>query len=314
MHGTHLEDLTDRIKPRTASSVLLWVPGFVRPSSSGHFAESDCAHGPRRPEPQLQTSPISRADRRGDPRPAGPAGPRRRSPDPARPDPVRRRIRQRRGDAFCPPRQDCAPSCGSRRPQPLLSGRQQPRDRRPDPHRAVAARFAHGRSRQHECGGASPPFASRSRGQRGGGPIGAPRATRQSEASDWCLVERGIELRFSRPAERRRGRDERGRRRFRIIASRPRQRREARSTTAQMRQETARPAANELATAQAELARGAGLAALASRPEPRCRVCRSAGSTASSPPVAARSRRAPCCRDRAVRGGPRDRGAGPAAG
>ena len=30
MHGTHLEDLTDRIKPRTASSVLLWVvTGFV---------------------------------------------------------------------------------------------------------------------------------------------------------------------------------------------------------------------------------------------------------------------------------------------
>ncbi len=25
MHGTHLEDLTDRIKPRTASNVLLWV-------------------------------------------------------------------------------------------------------------------------------------------------------------------------------------------------------------------------------------------------------------------------------------------------
>jgi adhesin transport system membrane fusion protein len=25
MHGTHIEDLTDRIKPRTASSVLLWV-------------------------------------------------------------------------------------------------------------------------------------------------------------------------------------------------------------------------------------------------------------------------------------------------
>ncbi|WP_129791487.1 HlyD family type I secretion periplasmic adaptor subunit [Sphingosinicella sp. CPCC 101087] len=30
MHGTHIEDLTDRIKPRTASSVLLWVvTGFV---------------------------------------------------------------------------------------------------------------------------------------------------------------------------------------------------------------------------------------------------------------------------------------------
>jgi len=30
VHGTHLEDLTDRIKPRTASSVLLWVvTGFV---------------------------------------------------------------------------------------------------------------------------------------------------------------------------------------------------------------------------------------------------------------------------------------------
>ena len=25
MHGTHIEDLTDRIKPRTASSILLWV-------------------------------------------------------------------------------------------------------------------------------------------------------------------------------------------------------------------------------------------------------------------------------------------------
>jgi adhesin transport system membrane fusion protein len=30
MHGTHIEDLTDRIKPRTASNVLLWVVcGFV---------------------------------------------------------------------------------------------------------------------------------------------------------------------------------------------------------------------------------------------------------------------------------------------
>lgn len=30
MHGTHIEDLTDRIKPRTASSILLWViTGFV---------------------------------------------------------------------------------------------------------------------------------------------------------------------------------------------------------------------------------------------------------------------------------------------
>jgi adhesin transport system membrane fusion protein len=30
MHGTHLEDLTDRIRPRTASSILLWVvTGFV---------------------------------------------------------------------------------------------------------------------------------------------------------------------------------------------------------------------------------------------------------------------------------------------
>jgi adhesin transport system membrane fusion protein len=30
MHGTHIEDLTDRIKPRTASSILLWViVGFV---------------------------------------------------------------------------------------------------------------------------------------------------------------------------------------------------------------------------------------------------------------------------------------------
>ena len=30
MHGTHIEDLTDRIKPRTASNVLLWViTGFV---------------------------------------------------------------------------------------------------------------------------------------------------------------------------------------------------------------------------------------------------------------------------------------------
>ena len=30
MHGTHIEDLTDRIKPRTASSVLLWViTGFI---------------------------------------------------------------------------------------------------------------------------------------------------------------------------------------------------------------------------------------------------------------------------------------------
>src|SRR5918998_928269 len=30
MHGTHIEDLTTRIKPRTASSILLWViTGFV---------------------------------------------------------------------------------------------------------------------------------------------------------------------------------------------------------------------------------------------------------------------------------------------
>ncbi len=30
MHGTHIEDLTDRIKPRTASTILLWViTGFV---------------------------------------------------------------------------------------------------------------------------------------------------------------------------------------------------------------------------------------------------------------------------------------------
>ena len=30
MHGTHLEDLTTRIKPRTASNMLLWfVVAFI---------------------------------------------------------------------------------------------------------------------------------------------------------------------------------------------------------------------------------------------------------------------------------------------
>jgi adhesin transport system membrane fusion protein len=59
MHGSHLEDLTDRIKPRTASSVLLWViTGFVLIffiwASQAHLARTVRGMGRVIPSSQLQ--------------------------------------------------------------------------------------------------------------------------------------------------------------------------------------------------------------------------------------------------------------------
>ena len=59
MHGSHLEDLTDRIKPRTASSVLLWViTGFVAIffiwASQAHLARTVRGMGRVIPSSQLQ--------------------------------------------------------------------------------------------------------------------------------------------------------------------------------------------------------------------------------------------------------------------
>ena len=310
MHGTHLEDLTDRIKPRTASNMLLWFVvalrrrllrlGGASPSSTGRCA----AMGRVIPSSQLQV--VSNLEggivedilvRAGQQVRAGDALIRLDR------DPDRRRVRQRRGDAHRADRQDRPP----RRPrspgrEPVYPAAADPVARRPDPDRAGAARLAHGRSRRPAS---APAQRAAQPGRARASP--RPRPTYQARAAacdaaprrgaDHPAAGRARHRAAAQPdpgRERRRRRRERGGRPPPQAIGRARAGvAEARSALAQAQPGMARPGGERARHRPGRARRPPPRPAGARRPgssAPCCaRRCRAGSTASSSPPAAARS-------------------------
>ena len=333
MHGTHLEDLTTQIKPRTASNLLLWfVVAFVVAFFlwAGVTELDRTVRGTGRVIPSSQLQIVSNLEggivqdilvR------SGPAGPRRRRADPARPDPVRRRVRQRRGDVST---RSTSRSPGS---QAEIMGRDaglsaRARSRR-SPTRSASSRRCTPRawpispacSARASARGRARPSAPSPRPRRPIRRASAPTEQRRSEVRIIRpLVERGIEPRLSliQAESARRRRAERdgggapgcgprplGRRRGACPASPRRQQRMARAGGDRARHRPGRGfrARPRLAGAGRSRAthRAARAAAGPDQPRPRHH------------PRRHDPRRRAGGRDRAQRGEPAGRGAGPPA-
>ena len=120
----HLEDLADRIRPRAASNLLLWaILGFVAIFLIWAALDRARPHRARAGPDHRQLAAAGRVEPRGrhrrcDPRAHRAAGSRGAGTRPAQPHAVRRRVRQRPGDARRAARQDRPPRSRGRRPQP----------------------------------------------------------------------------------------------------------------------------------------------------------------------------------------------------